>query len=200
MSSIQTLCTNAIVLQDGNVVQEAPVEQAVSFYLSTLKMFSKKPIADRQDRSGEGKIRLVDIEIASQGIQGSQALMTGRPARFSFQVSEARPSLMCTFTIYDQMGIPVSSFRSTMKGPEDMKIPGLNNLVICDIDHLLLLPGQYRMNVGLRLNNVLQDYIEGAAYFDVEQGLLQGRPVFSTNKYGSVVIPHRWLLPESISD
>lgn len=198
MSAIQTLCTRGVYLEDGRVAMDGAIDQAVGYYLSTLEQAATKSIADRQDRSGEGRVRLVDLDISSPGELHLQTLATGRPARFAFTVSEIHPGLICTFTIFDQKGLPVSMFRSSMSSPQDTNDSGLDNTLVVDIDELLLLPGQYRINVGLRLNNVLQDRLEGAAIFQVEQGQLSGRPVSPTNQFGSVVMPHRWRLPKTL--
>ena len=51
--------------------------------------------------------------------------------------------------------------------------------------------------VALDVGGELQDHIEGAGFFDVEQGLLRGRPAAIAHGYGNVCLPHRWNLPTS---
>ena len=50
----------------------------------------------------------------------------------------------------------------------------------CDLPALPLVPGRYRIDVEVHGRAYLQDAIEGAAFFDVEQGVLGGRPVDGT--------------------
>ena len=59
---------------------------------------------------------------------------------------------------------------------------------------LPLVPGRYRIDVEVHGRAYLQDAIEGAAFFDVEQGVLAGRPVSGDGR-GDVVIDHRWTTP-----
>ena len=44
------------------------------------------------------------------------------------------------------------------------------------------------------IDRYLQDAIEGAAFFEVEQGVLGGRPIDGTTR-GDVVLDHRWTTP-----
>jgi lipopolysaccharide transport system ATP-binding protein len=41
----------------------------------------------------------------------------------------------------------------------------------------------------------VQDHIEGAAYFDVAEGTMRGRPVPVGEGHGNVVFPCRWVRP-----
>lgn len=195
MSAIQTLCSRGIYLQDGQVAIDAPIDQAVGYYLSTLENSASTAIADRQDRSGTGEIRFLDVEVSSPDEWNSKTLATGRPAQFRFTVSDVQPDLVCVFTIFDQRGAPISAFRSSLAAPEDTVDSSSGNTFTCTIDEFLLLPGQYRLDIGLRRNNILQDRLEAALIFQVEQGQVRSRPVLDTNQYGSATMPHRWILP-----
>jgi lipopolysaccharide transport system ATP-binding protein len=197
MSAVQTLCKRGIYLDEGRVAYDGQIDRVVSYYLSTLEQSVTTTLADRQDRSGRGNFRLNDVEISSPGEWNSKTLATGQPARIKFIISEARPGMVCSFTIYDQKGQHVSFFRSSLTSPDDTIDKSLNNEFICDIDALPLLPGQYRIDFGLSYNEIYEDRLEAVAYFIVDHGQFQGRQVLDTNQYGSVVIPHRWILPRS---
>jgi hypothetical protein len=45
------------------------------------------------------------------------------------------------------------------------------------------------------LDGEVQDHVQGAAFIDVEQGLLDGRPVLRSSNYGNVIMHHRWTVP-----
>jgi lipopolysaccharide transport system ATP-binding protein len=205
MAAIQTLCTRGIYLDAGQVILDDNIEKVTGFYLNSLEQSVTVPIREREDRTGRGNVRLLDVNVTSISSESadrtglatleSQTLATGRPARFEFIVTEARPGLICTLTILDQNAIPVCFFRSSMIGPEDELDSRLGNKLICQIDELLLLPGQYRMRVELDLNNHKEDYLEAAGFFNVEQGQLHKRITYENNQYGSITMPHSWRLP-----
>jgi lipopolysaccharide transport system ATP-binding protein len=143
---------------------------------------------------GGGLVRITELTVDSGESQSFGPLVTGGPARFVFTLNEHRLGTECSFTIYDQLGQPVTFFDSTAGGREDSSGPNTAQGV-CEMDELLLLPGQYRINVGLTRGGELQDHVEAAAFIDVEDGNIRGRRVPPASGYGSILIPHRWRSP-----
>jgi lipopolysaccharide transport system ATP-binding protein len=125
----------------------------------------------------------------------STMLATGRSARFSFHLNGSAPDLACIFTLYNQHGQAVINFNSKIAGKLDQTNDQIGHTLICEIDELGLLPGRYRMNVGITSNGEMQDHVEAAAIVEVEQGELRGRPVYENAGYGNVCMHHRWVLP-----
>jgi lipopolysaccharide transport system ATP-binding protein len=103
--------------------------------------------------------------------------------------------------VYDASGNLVADFTSIEWSPLDVASdlePGPEpSVVVCELDELLLLPGRYRIDVGLYLLGDLQDHIEGAASFSVGPGAVRGRPVRGEATYGVVQIPHVWRFGEA---
>jgi lipopolysaccharide transport system ATP-binding protein len=62
------------------------------------------------------------------------------------------------------------------------------------VEQLLVLPGRYRVDVGIVGDNRLQDYVEAATFFEVTEGFIDGRLERHKEKF-SVAIPHVWTLP-----
>jgi lipopolysaccharide transport system ATP-binding protein len=67
--------------------------------------------------------------------------------------------------------------------------------MICQIDELPLVTGRYRINAAVMSGDLLQDHLEAAAMFDVEQGVFRGRPVSRDSGYGKAILHHRWISP-----
>jgi lipopolysaccharide transport system ATP-binding protein len=158
-------------------------------------MSDAQDLLERTDRRGGQGIQLSRVEIYSDEAHGgSGVLTTGAPARFVFYTTKVTPSLSCTFRIFNHLGQPVARFSSNIYGPEDELDSELDSCFVCEVDDLPLMPGRYRVDVELWAVD-LQDSIEGAAVFDVEQGTLDGRPVTAESGHGDVVLRHRWRLP-----
>lgn len=191
---MQTLCERGIVLQEGAVFVDGSIQDAVDSYLDTLDQANVQDPADRVDRKGLGQSKLVGVELFSYRNGSQSNLMTGQPARFVFHVNKIVPGMNCSFFIYDHVGQRVTAFKSKIRGPKDVYNPELGLSFICDVNELLLLPGRYRMDVSLKGDNKLQDFVEAAALFDVGAGLIDGRPLDAGQKF-SVSIPHQWTLP-----
>lgn len=195
LGPVQALCHSGLLLQNGTVSMKDNVTKAVGKYLRTLEQTASENLSLRTDRRGKGEVRLTQVDISTVGEYPSSTLITGSPTCFIFQVSAILPGTSITFTIYDQYGQVVVSCNSAVHSAEDLSEPKIGPKFLCEMDELLLTPGRYRINVAITTNGELQDHVEGAAVFDVEQGHLRGRLVTSESIYSSACFPQRWTLP-----
>lgn len=192
---VQTLCNRGIFLQKGNVQTDDTAYVAISSYLKSLEAAVAQNLLDRTDRRGKGLIKISHIQITT-GDDYSTTLSTGRPARFTFYLTDVRPKIAFIFTLYDQYGQAVINFNSNIHGTQDLTNTQIGKACICEIDELGLLPGRYRMNAAVYSDGELQDILESIAMVEVEQGVLRGRPITVNYGYGNVCMNHRWILPE----
>jgi lipopolysaccharide transport system ATP-binding protein len=195
MGLIQSLCQRVIVLRNGSVYADDTTTNAVGAYLQTLEETASETLLDRKERRGKGKVRLARIDITTGDHTAATTLITGRPARFVFHVTSVLPGMFCCFTIYDQYGQPVTYFDSAVYSKDDETDRSHGNTFSCEIDELMLIPGRYRINAAIMLDGEMQDHLEGASFFEVEQGTLRGRTVPLSAGYGSILTPHRWRSP-----
>jgi lipopolysaccharide transport system ATP-binding protein len=192
IAALQTLCTRGILLSEGKVAVDGGVHEVVDYYLQSMAGAAAKNIAERTDRRGFGPCRLTNVQISTDGnsSQGELGrLVAGLPARFEFEVNQPHHGIACIFTIYDHNGQPVSSFSTGVQTTED-ELVAMPGRFICDLDELLLVPGTYRLNVAIEAGQTLHDHLEGAAIFEVEDGMIRGRP--ARNRFARVNIPHTW--------
>jgi lipopolysaccharide transport system ATP-binding protein len=201
MAAVQSLCNRGIYLQRGKVLVDGSINDAVATYLKMIEDRTQEDLSLRSDRGGQGGMRLVGVDITDESEMAAMTLITGQPAKFVFHINQIPPAMVLEyvdFTIYDLQGRPVAYFNSGDAGEKDSRDSGLGTRVVCAVDELLLLPGRYRINVGIAGNGDLQDHVEGAAFFNVEEGHVRGRPVVArSQRLGSVMLPHRWILPET---
>jgi lipopolysaccharide transport system ATP-binding protein len=196
MAAVQTLCTRGIFLRQGSVWVDDAIDETISAYLRTLEESESKGLAERTERRGRGNIRLTHVDIFAGDPEISTTLATGRPATFIFQVSKKLPNLSCEFTVYDDYGQSIATFSSANQSPDDCQASNSVGKFTCEFDELLLLPGRYRLNVAIKHNHEIEDHLEAAVFFDVEQGHVRGRQAASASKYGHVLLPHRWIALE----
>jgi lipopolysaccharide transport system ATP-binding protein len=198
MAVIQTLCSRGICLRSGGVVADGPITDVVQEYLRDLEQVKTENVADRKDRKGWGKVKLIDLEVSDRGERPTTLLKAGGPARFTFDVSGMLANLSCGFTILDDLGQPLAQFKSDVPGPEDNQRDDGVVRFVCEIDELMLVPGRYRLDVFIRGGGERQDLLEAAAFFDVEVGQLRGRQITAPdNQRISMLMPHRWQTPQS---
>jgi homopolymeric O-antigen transport system ATP-binding protein len=194
MAAVQSLCTRGIVLDRGRVVLDGPIQDAVSAYLSSLRTVSNTRLGDRPDHRGSGELRVIDVEISNLGNPNSDRLATGQAARFMFRLDRPVSDPQVSFGIFDHYGHFVADFDSRNFDKENGQGHRKSDVLVCHVEELTLVPGEYRMNIAVWFQNGAVDYIESAAIFEVEEGLLRGLPVRRGTK-GTTVIPHRWALP-----
>jgi lipopolysaccharide transport system ATP-binding protein len=194
MGLLQQLCERGIFLQQGTVHTDGTIAEAVDAYLQTLERAISQDLSKRTDRKGVGQARLVYTEVTNGSNGYSSILKTGQPARFVFCVDAFVPGIACNFFIHDAIGQPITSFYSRLRAPEDVYEPMNGSKFVCELDELLLLPGRYRIDVAIVGDNLLQDFIEAAAVFEVVEGQVRGRPSPNDGK-SSVSMSHRWTIP-----
>ena len=195
LGAVRSLCQRGLLIEGGRIARDGPVGTTVDSYLKMLELRSSESLLSRADRSGAGVVRLARVEVQQPEIASGSALMTGAPARFVFHLTSKLPGLSCSFTIYDQRGVPVGFFDSAMQGLEDSMDTRGSASFVCETDELLLLAGRYRINAAITQGHKLQDRIEAAVFFDVEPGMLGGRQFRRYHGYGNVALPHRWITP-----
>lgn len=195
MGLISSLCRRAIFLRNGTVFVDDTAANAVAAYLQNLAEGMSTSLLERTERRGQGRSRLVQVEIRGGDYEGVAVLVTGRPAQFVFHVTCMLPRMSCSFTIYDQHGQPVTFFDSAVPSPQDFRDASEGSAFSCEMDELMLVPGRYRINAAIAVDGEMQDHLEGASFFEVEQGAVRGRPAPVTGSYGNVLLPHRWTTP-----
>ncbi len=193
MALVQSLCERGILLERGVLTFDGSIRDTVARYLRELEQSMLTDLSDRTDRRGAGAVRLQRVELIA-GADGSGAPMTGAHLSFGFVLSEQRKNTSCVFAIYDSLGNAVAEFHSSILSSHDSQGASPTRFV-CTIDHLPLVTGRYRIDTAVYMGSGLQDAVEGAAVFDVEEGVFDGRPIDREWKRGRVAVPHRWITP-----
>ena len=197
LAILQALCDRGILLERGQMVADAPVDDAIDAYLRTLEQAASLDLLERTDRDSRGYdeslIRRVEIRDAEGG--HADAVVAGRTATVIVEVTEVLPMTECRLTIFNSLGHPVATLDSEVSAPVDRRDPELGPRIECELPQLPLLPGRYRLDVVLKGKRQIQDGLQAAAFFDVEPGVLAERPTPIAGADGDVVLGHRWRLP-----
>ncbi|HEY4780003.1 MAG TPA: ABC transporter ATP-binding protein [Solirubrobacterales bacterium] len=197
LATIQALCERAILLERGSVVTDAPVEEAVTGYLRALERAASDDLLTRTDRDGRGweESKVSRLAVFDGDSDEADVVVGGRAARIVVEVTEVLPTMECQLTILNSLGQPVTTLDSELSSPADIRDGDSGPRIECRIETLPLIPGRYRIDVLLRGRQEIQDGLQAAAYFDVEPGVIDGRPMPAIGVDGDVVLPHTWQLP-----
>lgn len=169
MEAIQSLCTRAIWLEDGQTKMDSTAGEVVLSYLASTTRLAASGIEGRDDRSGLGNIRLTELSIADEE---GRPVSTGSPARIRFDYRAARPTegkLVARFAIRDSMDRILTLLTNELSDQE-LSIRGTGGAAFCGIDKMPLIPGEYTADVSIWCNGYLEDKVNRAIVFNVMPG------------------------------
>jgi lipopolysaccharide transport system ATP-binding protein len=197
LAIIQSLCRRAVLLERGRVIADGPVKETIDGYLRNLEVAGSEDLLERTDRDSRAyeETMVRRLEIREAGGANADVVVGGRPATISVEVTEVLPAMECRLTIVDSLGSPVMSFDSEVTSERDRRDGTLGKRIECELAELPLVPGRYRIDVLLKANAHVQDGLQAAAFFEVQPGVLDGRPMPASGTDGDVVLRHVWRLP-----
>ena len=121
MGSIQHLCTRAILLKDGRIVEDGPPRDVVKSYLSELSHAHEGgsvSVRDWPDRMTNGQARIVHFEIADSSGEVCSSVPVGGTVQFKIVAEFNDPVTNPCFGVIvnDQEGEPILDLRSVHDG------------------------------------------------------------------------------------
>ena len=192
MAVVQALCSRAVVLEHGRKTADGPTAEAVASYLKGLEQNASADLLERVDRSGRGFTRLRALRV-SPGASGFPR--AGESLTLEVEATHVLRGASCSVSVHNALGAAVFTLDSGQISASDTVGTGPPVFTVV-VDELPLAPGRYRLDLRLTGDGYVQDELLGAGYLDVEQGLLQGRPVVSSTG-GDVAVAHRWIRPDT---
>jgi lipopolysaccharide transport system ATP-binding protein len=194
---VRALCDRGVLLEKGRVIADAGVDEAIDAYLTKLERAASDDLATREDRDQHTFRESLISQVSVLDVESGQAdvVIGGRPVRISVHFTELLPAMSCSIVISNSVGEPVTELNSELTGPADARVSDQGNRIDCEIPSLPLLPGRYRLDVSIGGRERPQDGLQGASYFDVEPGVVDGRPMALDGAEGNVMLSHAWRLP-----
>ena len=142
LSTIQALCERGVLLEAGRVLADGPVAETVGEYLRGLERAAAGDLLARQDREGsswlESMIERVTVRDAVSG--EANAIVGGRAATITVEMTKALPATECRITILDSLGMALTGVDSELSSPVDERDPELGATIECEFPSLPLTP------------------------------------------------------------
>jgi len=197
LAIIQSLCKRVVLLERGEMVSDGPVRSTIDSYLKELERAASDDLLERTDREGRGyeESMVRRLEIREEGVGRPDIVVGGRRATIVVHVTKVLPGMECRLTIVDSLGHPLMTMDSEISSEQDIRDGDLGPRIECEVGALPLLPGRYRIDILLKGNSHIQDGLQAAGFFDVEAGVMEGRPIPVSGAEGNLVVPHTWRLP-----
>jgi lipopolysaccharide transport system ATP-binding protein len=196
MAAIQSLCEKAYLLDNGILASDGPVQEVVHDYLQSANSISTIRLDQRQDRSGDGTVRIVSIQIEST--DSEKVIRSDSRLKVTIAYKGEReihyPKLLVG--IYDYTNTGIFLLSTEIAGDLPDKLPP-EGTVVCVTEPINLTAGRCYVNVALEKGGVMADYIQYAGYFDVEADDVYRSGKIPPRNWVLCVLPHKWSFAKS---
>jgi lipopolysaccharide transport system ATP-binding protein len=189
LASVGALCTRALLMDGGRLVQDGEVDAVLDHYLSTVQLQAGESLDDREDRQGDGRLRITHVDVRDR--EGGPP-RTGADAdlRFRYTAEGAPREATISIAVDGPLGDPVFFLSNRVTG--DLLRIGASGELVCLLPALPLLPGRYSLTFYVEVNGVLADWVRNAMYFDVFEADLYGTGHLPPTTHGRVAVEHTW--------
>ena len=197
LNTLQALCNKGIVLSKGEVsLNVSSSELAIKHYMLLANQTARTSIYDRLDREGEGKIKVTDIKFSNSNKQDIEELITGQQLfiHISYQCINTfiGQKISIALAFYGDDGILYTVVNSENTGVVYDNVRGSGELV-CSINKLPLMEGNYFINVSINENGITQDWVQEATTISVIAGDFYGTGKINPTSHKSILIDNTWL-------
>ena len=193
VTAIRSLCGRAVLLNSGKLVQQGSAQEVVGQYLRDMEVLEVIPLDQRQDRSGDGSVRLASVRVES--LDHENVICSTSRLKVTVRYRSQRPVRYAKFLvgIYDHTNTGIFALNSDAVGGLPDVLPAEGS-VTCLTDPINLTPGRCYMNIQVLKGGVVADYVQHAGYFDVEAYEVYGSGKIPSRDWVLCVLPHKWSL------
>ena len=173
MSAVQNLCSRAILLRRGRLVGQGETSKVVESYIARPQTSTNQiPLAQRQDRNGNGMFRFVDARVDPE-MEGRK-IETGANVLFKVWVEKRSPKPVrevdISIAIDDYAGTRVANLWTRVVGRTIDELPAGRTLVEFEVPRLPLAAGRYSFNTFGSAADQVADWVQSAGFFEVQHG------------------------------
>jgi lipopolysaccharide transport system ATP-binding protein len=195
MTTLQSLCQRAYLLNGGQIVKQGEARSVVHTYLESVSEIATVALSERSDRQGDGDTRFSSITIESA--VGLQTLPVGTPLRVRLEYSGRQQlrNARVMVAIMDVTRTGIFLLDSDVRGGLPDVLPASGTLV-CDTGALLASPGLCYVNIWLYRTGTLTDFVMNVASFHVVDGDPYELGRLPSREWAVGVIDQTWHLGE----
>jgi lipopolysaccharide transport system ATP-binding protein len=203
MAAVENLCDRGILLENGRMTFSGDMKQTVDHYLQGTaggEGRSKSHIIDLSQASGRPPkcpplLKRLEL-FTDQGkpLNGGVRMGHSLKAHIYFQLEEPTSSFNACLGFDSLFGQRIFTAHSVFEPRKSWGERGGEQVFVCEIPSLTLVPGEYRIKVALDIHNQERDCVEDAARLVVLES-----DYYETGRVpwnGMFVLKHAWQLFE----
>jgi len=201
LAAIESLCTRGIVLQHGRVAFDGRAKDAINFYSRSITSghaIHRSHIVDLSSALGRPpryQPQLKSVELyCSDGTPFTGDLPAGAPLKaiVTFDLETACTSFDASIAFDSPSGFRVCTAHSAYEPDRLHEERSGRQTFVCDIASLPLVPGEYKIGVGLDIGGHEVDWVDDASRIRILQSDFYGTGVLPIR--GSILLHNRWRL------
>lgn len=200
MAAVENLCDKGILLEEGRVAFSGDMKQTVDRYLQGVSGPARSIGSDIIDLSNVPRPpqcrpllkRLEFFTDQGRPLNGGLRMGSTLKAYIHFELEEPVSSLDACLGFDNSFGQRIFTAHSLF---EPQKVWGERvgeQVFVCEIPSLTLVPGEYKIRVSLTIRGRPRDYVEDAARLTILESDYYGTGRVPWN--GTFVLKHRWYL------
>lgn len=194
LAAVKSLCSKVALLEKGQIVNQGDTNQMVDLYLSQQQDKGKSvSLANRVDRGGEGEARVTQIQWTRKGNQST--IMTGEDSQLEIHLQSTSKVLggnaEMRINIMSEAGQFLAPLSNSLVG-STLTLTNKESKIICQVEKLPLMDGNYYLDLRLMVDGKLQDQISSAYYFSVYEGDYFGTGKTYVKGRAGVNFPQKW--------
>ena len=194
MAAIQNLCRRCVVLDGGQMAFDGSVGDGIDRYLQNIADTAAADIGSRTDRKGAGHVRFTAIELRDGDERVVSSIPMGAPLRIclSYRCNAQVQCAAVGIAFHSSLGQRLFRLHTRDQAVElsDLRPSGA---LICEIPSLPLLPGTYRLNVGIADGTgTLQDEVDSAVSLDIAPADVFGTGRIPNGPGDIFFVPSKW--------
>ncbi len=191
MAAIGALCSRVVCLSAGRVVCDAPPADGIAVYLSELDTILSRPLLDRADRQGDGRLRFVEFWLEDALGRGVSQALLGETVTFCFAYQAVTPltRVYVAFDLQEHYGQAVINCNTADIGGDFETIPS-RGVFRCAVPRFPVRGGRYIGNVYCSSGGQVHDWVQAAIQVEVADADFYGTGVLKNRTM--VAVSHSW--------
>jgi lipopolysaccharide transport system ATP-binding protein len=201
LAAVENLCNRGIVLQHGSLVFAGKTKDAIEYYLTNIGEEGSNTKSYAVDLStASGRVtkyrpalqRLELFNLDGSPLTGGLPIGKGVRAIVHFNLERRCTSFDVSVAFDTPSGQRLCTAHSAYE-PERIHEERIGPQVFtCEITNLTLLPGEYKVGVGLDIAGSEVDWVDGATRLKILKSDFYNTGIIPTK--GAFLVPNRWSL------
>jgi lipopolysaccharide transport system ATP-binding protein len=200
MGAIQSLCTRALSIRNGELVDDGRPQEVIGRYLAQLRKGCPDRFSlENPDRTNTGDLQIITGAIIDDAGQVTDKVIAGKPITFkiSYIARQNLPGLSFRLTVVNESGLAVSSMSTRLADFQVNTIEGLSALS-CTLPKNPFMLGEYHVNVSARYHGKIIDSVPAALSFTVIGSVFFPTGQVLRNQHAVIYVDQNWQVENSV--